>query len=385
MRQMRRRAFLVLSSSGALAACTGVTYPPPPPYILPAPQTPGVLPQPGPPARPIGILLPLTGLRADLGQPMLRAAQLALAGPGAPTLIPADTSGSASRAQQAEGMAVGSGAGLLLGPLTAAETEAIAPAAVAAGVPVLAFTNTVTAARPGIWTLGITPEQQVGRLVDYARAQGRTRFAALLPDNEFGAALSRALTAALAERGLAPPLEGRHGQGQEAIGSALRDLAGPSPPPPFDVLLLGAVGPALATVAAALVAASIGAPGVQVIGPALWAAPVSRSAAPAGAWYAAPDPNASAAFAQAFTARYGGSPPGPADLAYDAASIARVTAAQGYSQEALTNSAGFSGVDGWLRLLPDGRVQRGLAVFRIEGGGAAVISPAPASARAFAA
>jgi branched-chain amino acid transport system substrate-binding protein len=381
---MRRRAFLVLSSSGALAACTGVTYPPPPSYILPAPQTSGVLPGASPPARPIGILLPLSGARAEIAQPMLRAAQLALSDPGSPSLIPADTLGTPSGADAALHRVLGRGVGLILGPLTAAETEVIAGTASAGGIPVLAFTNTASAARPGIWTLGITPAQQVSRLVDYARAQGRTRLAALLPDNEFGAALARALTDAAAEHGLAPPTVRLHAPGSDAVAAALHDLTGGATPPPFDVLLLGDTGEALITVAGALSSANVAAPAVQIVGPALWAAPASRSSAVPGAWYAAPDPAAHAAFAQAFAARYGAGPPGPADLAYDAASIGRVVAPANYVADALTNPAGFAGVDGWLRLLPDGRVQRGLAVFQIGASGAHIISPAPSNARAYA-
>ncbi len=76
-----------------------------------------------------------------------------------------------------------------------------------------------------------------------------------------------------------------------------------------------------------------------------------------------------------------GAPPTVADLAFDAASIARVLGANGgFSIAALTQPAGFLGADGWLALLPDGQVRRGLAVFRIERGGPQMIEPAPQSA-----
>lgn len=281
MHQMRRRAFLVLSGSGALAACTGTTGPAASPYILPGPPLPGgPLPATaqGPRARPVGVLLPLTGRLGDIGQAMLRAAQLALAAPGAPSLIPADTLGTARGAEAAVRTVMAGGVGMILGPLTAGETDVVAPIASGASIPVLAFTNTVTAARPGVWTLGITPAQQVDRLVFYAAPQGRRRFAALLPDNEFGNAMARALTAATATRGLASPTVRFHARGADVVSAALRDLAGAGAPPlPFDVLLLGDTGAALAEVAAALSAAGVAPPAVQVMGPTLWAAPASGS------------------------------------------------------------------------------------------------------------
>ena len=75
------------------------------------------------------------------------------------------------------------------------------------------------------------------------------------------------------------------------------------------------------------------------------------------------------------------SPPPPlADLAFDAAAIARVLTGRGYSVGALTQPNGLAGVDGWLALQPDGEVRRGLAVFQIGRGGAAqMVAPAPES------
>ncbi len=58
---------------------------------------------------------------------------------------------------------------MILGPVTSTETALVAPIAQRAGVPVLAFTNDQTVSQPGVWTLGITPGQQVRRLVGMAR------------------------------------------------------------------------------------------------------------------------------------------------------------------------------------------------------------------------
>ena len=83
---------------------------------------------------------------------------------------------------------------------------------------------------------------------------------------------------------------------------------------------------------------------------------------------------------QAYAAKYS-TPPPLADLAYDAASIARVLATQGgYTIGALTQPNGFAGVDGWFVLQPDGQVRRGLAVFQLERGGPQMVEPAPQSA-----
>jgi branched-chain amino acid transport system substrate-binding protein len=416
---MLRRAFVLLLGTLALAACGGgYGYGPrggygygyggaPVPLGSGSPPTAG-----GPTGQTVAILLPLSGARADLGQTMLHAAQLALDGSGAPPLDAKDTGGTPQGAAVAAQAAIADGAGLILGPLTSSETAAVAPIARAANVAVLAFTNDPSQAQPGVWTLGITPGQQVRRLVAAAQGQGKSQFAGLLPDNDFGHAMAQALIQAASINGAAPPNVRFYAPGMPAINAAARDLSdyanrrGPIdaqiraaraletpegrrqaqdlakssiPPPSFNSLLLADTGDALAEIAAVLPYYDVDRSAVQIIGPALWANPASGSGQMRGAWYAAPDPAARSGFEQAYSAKFG-SPPSPvADLAYDAASIARVLGGQGYSVGAITQSNGFVGADGWFGLLSDGQVRRALAVFAIERGGPQMVEPAPQS------
>jgi hypothetical protein len=155
-------------------------------------------------------------------------------------------------------------------------------------------------------------------------------------------------------------------------------------PPSFNALLLADTGSEpLSEIAAVLPYYDVDRSSVKIMGPALWASPSSGSGQFPGAWYAAPDPAARGNFEQAYTAKYG-SPPSPlSDLAYDAASLARVAGGRGgYSVASLTQSEGFVGADGWFALLPDGHVRRALAVFAVERGGPQMVEPAPQSGAA---
>lgn len=402
-----------LSLAGCVAA--PAPYPPAPPYgaVAPGPQPP-----PGPPKPVIGqvaILLPLTGPNAELANSMLNAARLALDTPGAPKLDVRDTLGTPAGAGTAAQQAIAAGDAIILGPLTAAETAAVAGPAQAAGVPVLAFTSDPAQARAGVWTLGLTPGQQVRRLIDAGKARGKTRLAALLPDNEFGRAIAAALDSAASEAGVPPPTIRQYANDKAAIEReaatltsvaarqgpladktrtarersdaeardqgaelAARQSVGPAP---FDALLLAAAGTRLADVAGALTKDDVEPGKVQIMGPALWAQPAARAAGGDflnGAWYAAPDPAARAPFEAGYTAKYGTAPPSLAGLAYDAAAIARIAAEQrGYSIGLFTRPSGFTGVDGLLVLVPDGHVRRSLALFEIRNGVPKVIEPPP--------
>jgi len=403
------RAFTLLVAAAGLAACVADTGSGG--YGRPASSGFGTSSSVPSAARPIAILLPLTGANAEVGQAMLRAAQLSLDQPGAPTLHARDTGGTPAGAAEAARLSLAAGDGLLLGPLTAGETGAVAPLAKASGVPVLAFTSDVAQAQPGVWALGVTPAQQVRRLLLAVQSEGRTRVAAVLPRNAFGDAMASGVAASASAAGLPEPRVLRYGAGFAAISAALRDVSDYStrrgaieqqqqaarargdadgrreaaelgrqtpPPPPLDALLLGAAGEPLAQSIPLLAAYDIGPSQVRILGPALWAREASRLSAIAGAWYAAPDPAQRAPFEQRYNAKYNAPPRELASLAYDAAGVARVAAETGgFTPGALTRAEGFAGADGLLALLPDGQVRRGLAIFEIDRGGSHVIQPAP--------
>ena len=357
---------------------------------------PGFVALPGAPAQKVTLLLPLTGQNAELGRGMLRAAQVALDGPDAPVLDVRDTGGTPAGAAAAVRASLAAGAMLVIGPLTAAETEAVAPITRAANVPVLAFTSDVTLAQPGVWPLGITPAQQVNRLVGAVQEEGRGRIAAVLPQNAFGDALASGLQTATG--GLTTPRVVRHPAAgplapalNEVADTAARhgppdiqpDPATPTPPVPFDTLLLGAAGPpllqALPLSKYDIAAPEPGGAGVRVLGTGIWARDAARLGGLTGAWYAAPDPAARATFNRVYSEKYKSQPRDLTSLAFDAAGIARVVAPSGFAPGSLMRAEGFTGADGVVALGPEGQVRRGLAVFELDGKGAHIVRPAPTS------
>ncbi|MGH7188286.1 MAG: penicillin-binding protein activator [Acetobacteraceae bacterium] len=407
---MVRRAWLLLVCSLGLAACAVQS----PLYTSgqPTSLTTGTTAA-APASRKVAILLPLSGPMAAIGEAMLQAAQLVLQASGSPPFQAYDTAGTPSGAATAAERAVAEGSGIILGPLTASDTAAAAPLARKAGIPMLAFTNDEGEARPGVWVMGVTPGQQVRRLVAALQQRGKTRLAALLPENQFGSALEAAVQSAASAAGDPPPTIQTYSPGMANLNQAVRSLADyanrrgpieariraaraletpagraemrqlnqlPIPPPPFDALLLAATGTTLEEIGSLLPYYDITPNQVRVIGPILWQDPtVRRGTQLSGAWYPAPDPAARQQFAAAYAAKFGSSPPFLADLAFDAAALARVLATgPGYSVAALTNPAGFTGADGVLALTPGGQVKRGLAVFSIGADGqASVLDPAP--------
>ncbi len=168
-----------------------------------------------PPRNRIALLLPLSGPQASLGRAMAQAAELALFERGGRSVdfLPMDTGSTASGAAAAARQAVGAGARVMVGPLTAAETSAASAPARAARIPIIAFTNDAAQSGPGVWTLGVTPAQQVRRAMGAAMSGGAQRFAVAAPDDGFGRALANAMRGVASEWGLPEPVVVLHPAG----------------------------------------------------------------------------------------------------------------------------------------------------------------------------
>ncbi len=415
----------------ALTGCGGgkVTAParPAQAVVVPPPGPPPVVqaaPAPSPKAVGkgirVGILLPLSGNEAALGRAILDAAELALFDFGDETfmLLPRDTGDTPDRAAAAADAAIADGARLLIGPLFAAATPAVAARARAANVNVISLSNDRTVAGGGAFVFGFMPSAQVERVVGYARSRGLSRYAALIPDNSYGNLIDDALRrAALRADGVVSAVEryepaaadttpvvrrlaaydarrtalaaqrrALEGRNDEVSREALKRLENlqTTGELPFDSVLLADSGSRLLAMAPLLPFYDIEPSRVRFLGTASWDDPrIQREAALLGGWFAAPPPAARAEFVRRFGETYGSTPPRVATLGYDAVALAAVLArapdGADFSAAALTKPSGFAGADGLFRFLPNGTNQRGLAVLEVTRDGFKTISPAPES------
>jgi ABC-type branched-subunit amino acid transport system substrate-binding protein len=362
----------------------------PPPVLAPVqpptqlPETSGALP-PSPNGKiTVGLLLPLSGPSGTLGQAMLDAAEMALydlAGEQL-QLLTRDTKGTPDGARAAAQQVLGQGAQLILGPLLAPEVSAVKPVAETGHVPIIAFSTDATLAGEGTYLMGFLPSEEVVRVTSYAHAQGHNRFAVLAPSTPYGQVIAEAVRSAVEANGAVLSRVEFYDPGVNGMAAAVRRFAGQGVD--YDALFLPEGGARIKSLAPQLPYFKIDPDQVKFLGTGLWDDPsIGTEPSLDGGWYAAPAPSARAAFERRFAQLYGHSPPRLATLGYDATALAAVLsrAPQGadFSDQALTNPNGFSGLDGIFRFRPDGLVQRGLAILQVQRGGNAILDPPPQS------
>jgi ABC-type branched-subunit amino acid transport system substrate-binding protein len=338
----------------------------------------------------VGLILPLTGEGAGgvAGNALRNAAELAMAEFQNPDiqLLVKDDRGTPDGAREAAQAAVAEGAELIIGPLFAGSVQAAGQVARAANRPVIAFSTDASVASRGVYLLSFMAESEVDRIVDFASAQGKRSYAALIPDTAYGRVVEGAFQQAVARKGGRVVAIERYTADRsrisEAVGRVAKVASGASPQ--ADVLFMPEAGDNLPALAQAVQAAGINTSRVKPIGTGVWNdSRVFRVAGLNNGWFAAPDTGGFNAFAGRYRARFNADPTRIATLAYDSVSLAaalvRTQGTQRFSEQVLTTPTGFAGADGVFRFRADGVNERGLAVLEIRNGAATTISAAPRS------
>ncbi|MGN6573710.1 MAG: penicillin-binding protein activator [Pseudolabrys sp.] len=332
----------------------------------------------------VGLILPLSaqGNAGVAAQSMKNAAEMALAEFKQPniSLLVQDDGGTPQGAANAAQQAIAQGAEIIVGPLFAQSVTAVGQVARQRGIPVIAFSTDASVAARGVYLLSFLPESDVRRIVDYAVSRGKRSFAALLPDNAYGTVVEAAFQQEVARRGgrvLAlekyPVDPGRMSEAIRRVAQAANRV---------DAIFIPDNADTVPQVAQQLAAAGVNTKRVQLLGTGLWDDPrIFADKQLDGGWFAAPEAAGYRSFVQRYRTRYGQDPVRTATLSYDAvalvAALVKTQGTQRFTDQVLTNTSGFAGIDGVFRFRPDGTNDRGLAVLKVAPGGPQVVNPAP--------
>lgn len=296
------------------------------------------------------------------------------------------TAGNAGQAQQAAQKAVEDGAKIIVGPLHAESANAVAVAVAPKGVNVLAFSNNSTIAGGNLFILGQTFQDTANRLTRYAVGQGRKRILTVHSNNLAGELGRQAIQQAISANGASQAGTVGYAFSEQSVIAAVPAIRTAAQQNSADAIFLDANSAgALPLFTQMLPEAGLSAETIQYIGLSRWDTPPQTRDLPGvqGGWFAMPDPQRVLQFKSRFQAANGGAPHPLAGLSYDAiaaiGALAQTGQSDAFSRGRLTQSAGFGGVNGIFRFLPNGTTQRGLAVATIQNRQVVVISPAPSS------
>ena len=337
---------------------------------------------------PVALLVPRGGSASDnlLAQNLENAARLAIRDLDGVKidLRVYGTAGQAGTAATAAAQAVSEGAKIIIGPVYGEAANAAGVAVAAQGVNVLSFSNNPTIAGGNVFVLGPTFENTANRLVGYAKRSGKDRIVILHAQDVAGQLGRNAIQQAISANGATLSGTVDYALSQESVIAAVpRVKAAVDSSGANALFLTTSSASALPLFAQLLPEAGLPVATTQYIGLTRWDIPPQTLALPGvqGGWFALPDPGATGAFSQKYSAAYGSAPHPLAGLAFDGIAAVGALVKSGKSTAltgaSLTQGAGFRGASGIFRLNKNGTNERGLAVATIRNNGVVVLEGAP--------
>ncbi|MES2665034.1 MAG: penicillin-binding protein activator [Pseudomonadota bacterium] len=342
-------------------------------------------------AVPVALLVPGgSGQATDelLARSLQNAARLAISDLGG-VKIDLRVYNTAAQPGQAQAMAIKAadeGAKIILGPVYAQEVNAVGVAMAPRGITVLSFSNNTDVAGGNVFVLGPTFDNTARRLASYAVRSGKSRIM-IVHDRDTAGDLGRAaIQRGVQTAGGAVVAVGSYELSQQGIASAIPSIAQTAKSAGANALFLTAnSATALPLVSQLLTDNGMSNATAQMIGLARWDIPAAALALPGvqGGWFALPDPGLYGQFQNRYQTAFSEAPHPIAGLAYDGVAAIGALVKQGktnaLSTAALTQGAGYVGVNGIFRLRTDGTNERGLAIAQVRNNAAVIIDAAPRS------
>lgn len=280
--------------------------------------------------------------------------------------------------------AVDDGAKIILGPFYGAEANKAGAAVAGRGVAVISFSNNPAIAGGNVFILGQTFDSTANRLASYAVTKGLTRIMVVSDQTAAGEVGKAAIQSAVVSAGGSVAAVGSYQFSQNGIVQAVSDIASSAKSSTSQAVFLTAdTGGALPLLTQLLMENGVDPVTTQYIGLTRWDIPVANLTQPGvqGGWFALPDPGLAQQFQSRYQSAYGAAPHATAGLAYDGmaaiGALVKQNGPDGLGAGSLTQGAGFVGVNGIFRFLPNGTNERGLAVAQIVNQQVTVIDPAP--------
>ncbi|MCG7493695.1 penicillin-binding protein activator [Thalassobius sp. Cn5-15] len=376
-RRVARPLFTALSLA-AIAACTPGTFP----------TVPGIDTN-----RPVTVALLVPGGSDNAGDQILarslqNAARLAIADlEGVDiNLRVYNTAGDPTQAATQAVTAVSDGAKIILGPVYSASANAVAVAVAPSGVNVLSFSNNAQVAGGNLFILGPTFQNTAERLIDYAAKQGKANVVVAHDTSVAGNLARAAITDAVNRNAGATMVQAvGYERSQQGVIQAIPAIRSAVKSGGDAVFFNANSEGALSLITQLLDESGVDPAETQYIGLTRWDVPPQTLELPSvqGGWFAKPDPVLTQQFSNRYRAAYGSAPHPIGGLAYDGMAAIGALLKDGNRDAltigALTQRAGFQGVNGIFRLRFDGTNERGLAVAQIQDKQVVIVDPAPRS------
>lgn len=327
----------------------------------------------------VGVLLPLTGKTASIGQGMQNAMFMALDDLKNSHLVLKfyDTKSTEEGAVEAIKQAIREGAELILGPLMGEEVSSISNIALSYNVPVVSFTTSPQVLQKGIYSIGLLNGEQVNRAISYAASKNRTKLVMLVPNNNSGLNIVKSAMMSAKANDIKLSKVGFYNPNTMDFSSIVREVSAGRD---FDTVLIADGGNRLKSIASMFAYNDVMYPAVQFLGTAAWDSTnlSKETILYNGAYPMVSKGYGNTYFSDKYKETFGEHPKPVYSFAYDSVLLASVLSGKNKEDlnAGITGKAGFIGVNGFFKILPTGQSYHSLEMLEVTKDGPKVVSPA---------
>ena len=136
----------------------------------------------------VGLLLPLSGSNSKIGKSLLKASQLSLNRTKNQSikLFIKDTENFGKNIITSYYELINEDVDIILGPLFSKNVELLAPIAADENIIMITFSNNVEIKNENTFISGLSPENEIKEIFEYAILNGKNKFGVILPNNQYG-------------------------------------------------------------------------------------------------------------------------------------------------------------------------------------------------------
>lgn len=358
----------------------------------------------------VALLFPTSGKNRELGNALVNSATMALFNQdvkGNIELNLFDSGDSKESVEKAFDAIIEKGIKIVIGPVFGAQVEAIQDKALEHDIIVISLSNNQEITRDvtnngAVFLAGSLAETQVEKIINYSISRGKYSFAVLSPRNQYGKVINdltklivrkrdthfitsefydnnekdieRAVTNVIKTFTVSGHLmEGKNKLKKSAVISQ-RDRIYPQ------IIMIPESGKNLSKIVAAIKKQNNDERDFQIVGTSAWDDVTTMNDLNLlGGWFAAPENDKFRNFEKSYYNNFSKFPPRISAIAYDATlAIVEVSNQKASRDEKITvkdftsyknkDANGFVGIDGPFRFLPNGLVQRNLAILEVGNG-----------------
>ena len=338
----------------------------------------------------IGVMLPLSGKYFYVGQSFLDTMSIVINENKSKDieLIIKDTKSNPLVAKKAAHELIDKKVQIILGPFFSSTSNEVSKIAKYNKIPLISFSNDSKRKGQETYLMGFEPEMQIEKITEYAIKKDYKRFAAFLPNTEYGKRALYTYRNTLREHGIAIKKVELYDLKKKEYEKHIQNLVnlkkspkiekdpetGEDPlidfDPGFDVLLVIESGGNLKHISALLTYYGVDLPKVKLVGTGEWfERDIGSEPGLVGSWFASPEPKLWNSFEKKFFNLFNYKPIRLSSLAYDslttAIKISENKETEKFNFKDFQNTYGFTGIDGKFRFNSDGSVQRNLAILEI--------------------